>query len=374
MQAAPGLRSEPERTVEPEPEPEPELEPELEPRTIWLAPRVSSYEMGGDVSPSLASTTSPRAQTPSAELDVQRRDIPAEVARLATALRQEALRREAAETRLAAAEVAHHRGVEDAKAKQLEAAAMLAQSQQQHSMLRAQLTATATDLRRTGAREESLRVENDRLHGQVETLQLRIAAVSAERDRVLRKLSGSQALVDQAKAGEAAALKLASQKTASAQAALAAKSREVDEMASELNAARRCVRVAHSWQRCHVFDLINFFGLRFIHLFGGNRRVERAESDARTASATATEVSRQVRATTLTLSYCSCSTYVCTHGRIWLQLHTLRQRNLATAMKVNASQQPKTPVAPPALQNSVDASVCAQLDANSSLKASAHPD
>ena len=52
------------------------------------------------------------------------------------------------------------------------------QSQQQHSMLRAQLTATATDLRRTGAREESLRVENDRLHGQVETLQLPKGEVS----------------------------------------------------------------------------------------------------------------------------------------------------------------------------------------------------
>ncbi len=230
---------EPEQTAEPEPEPE--LEPGPESRKMWLVPRVSSHEASGDVSPSLASTFSPRARSPSAELGVQQRDMPAEVARLATALRREVLRREAVEALLTAAEAAHQKLVADTKAKRLEDAATLARSQQQHSLLQAQLKATATESRRRSAREESMCVEHDRLQGQVETLQLRVAAVSAERDRLLRKLSGSQMLIDQAKAGEALAVKLASQKAAVAKAALEAKSREVDEMASELSSARRCV-------------------------------------------------------------------------------------------------------------------------------------
>lgn len=228
-------------------------EPEPEPQAMWLAP-IGSHE-AGDVSPSLVSTVSPRARSPTARLDVTGRDMPAEVARLATALRQEVLRREAAEARLVAVEAAHRKLAEDATSKRSEDEASLVDSQHRHSLLRAQLTAAATERRRLGAQEESLRLRNDGLQGQVETLQLRVAAVSAERDRLLRKLSGSQALIDQAKAGEAAALKYASQRTQATKSAMIAQRREVDEMATELDAARRCVRTIPTCDRvasCHA--------------------------------------------------------------------------------------------------------------------------
>lgn len=223
-------------------------EPEPEPQTMWLAP-IGSDEATGDVSPSLVSTVSPRARSPTARLDANGRDMPAEVARLVTALRREVLRREAAEARLVAVEAAHRKLAEDATSKRSADEASLEDSQHRHSLLRAQLTAAAAERRRLGAQEESLRLRNDGLHGQVETLQLRVAAVSAERDRLLRKLSGSQALIDQAKAGEAAALKLASQRTQTTKSALIAQRREVDEMATDLDAVRRCVRITLSCVR-----------------------------------------------------------------------------------------------------------------------------
>ena len=228
----------------------PRYEPEPEPEPMWLV----EEERPGDISPSLASPGSPRAElTPAKELGPARpqlqpppthdRHLSAEVARLATALRQEARRREVAEARLAAAETARRALVSEALTKEKVNAAAVKKSQEQQSLLRAQLTASATERRRLAAREDSTRKQNEALHVQVESLLLRVAAVSAERDRLAQQQSGSQALVDQARAAEAAAVKGVAHKQAAAQSGLVAQRKEVDQMSAELDAARRYVEL-----------------------------------------------------------------------------------------------------------------------------------
>ena len=209
---------------------------------------------------------------------------------MATALRQEVRRRDIAEARSVtlekALEAAQQALSSQALAKDKAAAAAAKQALQRYSLLQAQLTAAATERKRLAAREQPLAEQNTALAKQLETAKLRVAALSSERANHDRR---SQTSIDQARSGEAEAVKAGDRKKAAAQAGLESLREEVSQLHTQLDTEQRKTEDAQ-------------------------RTAERAEQEARAASTTAIEAQRQ--------------------------LHVLRQRSMATVMNALSSSPP----------------------------------